>query len=69
MVLIAILIATPLAWYFMQKWLDNYPYRIEINPLIFAGVGVVAIIVAVATVSFQSIKAALMNPVKSLKSE
>ncbi|TDE18552.1 ABC transporter permease [Dyadobacter psychrotolerans] len=69
MVLIAILIATPLAWYSMQKWLDNYPYRIEINPLIFIGVGVAAIIVAVATVSFQSIKAALMNPVKSLKSE
>ncbi|WP_221394036.1 ABC transporter permease [Dyadobacter sp. NIV53] len=69
MVLVAIVIATPLAWFFMQKWLDNYPYRIEINPLIFVGVGLAAIFVAVATVSFQSIKAALMNPVKSLKSE
>ena len=69
LVLVAIVIATPLAWFFMQKWLDNYPYRIEINPLIFVGVGLAAIIVAVVTVSFQSIKAALMNPVKSLKSE
>jgi ABC-type antimicrobial peptide transport system permease subunit len=69
MVLVAIIIATPLAWFFMQKWLDNYPYRIEINPLVFVLVGVAAILVAVITVSFQSIKAALMNPVKSLRSE
>ena len=69
LVVIAILIASPLAWFFMQKWLDNYPYRIEISPLVFVGVGLSAIIVAVGTVSFQSIKAALMNPVKSLKSE
>jgi ABC-type antimicrobial peptide transport system permease subunit len=69
LVLIAIVIATPLAWFFMQKWLDNYAYRIEINPMIFVFVGLAAVFVAVATVSFQSIKAALMNPVKSLKSE
>ncbi|MCE6992441.1 ABC transporter permease [Dyadobacter sp. CY323] len=69
LVLIAILISTPLAWFAMQKWLDNYPYRIEINPLVFVLVGLAAVFVAVATVSFQSIKAALMNPVKSLKSE
>lgn len=69
LVVISILIATPAAWYFMQLWLDNYAYRIEINPMVFVGVGVVAVIVAVATVSFQSIKAALMNPVKSLRSE
>ncbi|MCE7040613.1 ABC transporter permease [Dyadobacter sp. CY312] len=69
LVVIAILIASPLAWFFMQKWLDNYAYRIEISPLIFIGVGLAAIFVAVGTVSFQSIKAALMNPVKSLKSE
>lgn len=69
LVLIAIVIATPLAWFFMQKWLDNYAYRIEINPMIFVLVGLAAVLVAVATVSFQSIKAALMNPVKSLKSE
>jgi putative ABC transport system permease protein len=69
LVLIAILISTPAAWYFMQLWLDNYPYRIEISPLVFVAVGVVAVVVAVVTVSFQSIKAALMNPVKSLRSE
>ena len=69
LVIIATLLASPLAWFFMQKWLDNYPYRIEINPLIFAAVGLLAVLVAVLTVSFQSIKAALMNPVKSLRSE
>ncbi|GGM79240.1 ABC transporter permease [Dyadobacter beijingensis] len=69
LVLISILIATPAAWYFMQLWLDNYPYRIEINPLVFVAVGAAAMLVAIATVSFQSIKAALMNPVKSLRSE
>ena len=69
MVLVAIVIATPLAWFFMQKWLDNYEYRITINPLIFVLVGFTAVLIAVATVGFQSIKAALMNPVKSLKSE
>jgi putative ABC transport system permease protein len=69
MVLVAILISSPLAWFLMQKWLDNYPYRIEISPLVFIIVGVGAVLVALVTVSFQSIKAALMNPVKSLKSE
>ncbi|TDB65916.1 ABC transporter permease [Arundinibacter roseus] len=69
LVLLASLIATPLAWYFMREWLSSYPYRIEINPWIFAGVAAAALLVAVGTVSFQSIKAALMNPVKSLRSE
>jgi putative ABC transport system permease protein len=69
MVILSILIATPLAWFFMQKWLDNYSYRIEISIWVFVLVGFSAIVIALATVSFQSIKAALMNPVKSLKSE
>ncbi|CAG5069667.1 hypothetical protein DYBT9623_02403 [Dyadobacter sp. CECT 9623] len=69
LVIVAIVIASPLAWFAMQAWLDNYPYRIEINPMIFVFVGLAAIVLAVGTVSFQSIKAALMNPVKSLKSE
>ncbi|MCF0073357.1 ABC transporter permease [Dyadobacter sp. CY261] len=69
LVLIAILISTPAAWYLMQLWLDNYPYRVEISPWIFVAVGGIAVLVAVVTVSFQSIKAALMNPVKSLRSE
>ncbi len=69
MVILAIAIATPLAWFFMQKWLDNYFYRIEISGWIFVLVGIAAILIALATVSFHSIKAALMNPVKSLRSE
>lgn len=69
LVIISIVIATPLAWYLMQQWLDNYSYRIDINPMIFVGVGLSAILVAIGTVSFQSIKTALLNPVDSLKSE
>jgi putative ABC transport system permease protein len=69
LVIIAILIASPAAWYFMQKWLDNYSYRVEINPLIFLSVGAVAVLIAIVTVSFQSIRAAMVNPVKSLRSE
>jgi predicted permease len=69
LVLIALAIASPLAWFFMQKWLDSYPYRITISWWVFVGVGASAILIALATVSFHSIKAALMNPVKSLRSE
>ncbi|SEI82092.1 ABC-type transport system, involved in lipoprotein release, permease component [Dyadobacter koreensis] len=69
MVILSIIIATPLAWFLMQKWLDNYTYRIEISGWIFILVGCFAVLIALATVSFQSIRAALMNPVKSLKSE
>jgi putative ABC transport system permease protein len=69
MVVLSIVIATPLAWFFMQKWLDNYSYRIEISVWVFILVGIAAILIALATVSFQSVKAALMNPVKSLRSE
>lgn len=69
LVVLAIALATPLAWFFMQKWLDGYAYRIEISVWIFILVGLAAILIALATVSFHSIKAALMNPVKSLRSE
>jgi putative ABC transport system permease protein len=69
LVLIAILIAAPVAWYFMNKWLEGFAYRQEFQwwVVILAGVG--AILIAFVTISFQSIKAALTNPVKSLKSE
>ncbi|MEO6731423.1 MAG: ABC transporter permease [Ferruginibacter sp.] len=66
---IAFLIATPLASYFMNKWLQDYVYRINISWWIFAAGGLVAIIIALATISFQAIKAAIANPVKSLKTE
>jgi ABC-type antimicrobial peptide transport system permease subunit len=69
MVLIALVIAIPIAWFGMQKWLDKYPYRIEISWTVFLIVGVVTLLIALLTVSFQSIRAALMNPVKSLRKE
>jgi len=69
LVLIAIFIATPIAWYVMQKWLEDFAYRIDIQWWMFALAGLVAIIVAVLTVSFQSLRAARMNPVKSLRSD
>jgi ABC-type antimicrobial peptide transport system permease subunit len=66
---IAFLIATPLAWYFMNKWLQDYVYRINISWWLFAAGGLAAIIIALATISFQAIKAAIANPVKSLRTE
>ncbi len=69
LVLIAILIASPIAWYAMNEWLSEFAYKIDIEWWMFAGAGLLAISIALLTVSFQSIKAALMNPVKSLRSE
>ena len=66
---LSIVIAIPMAWYVMDNWLGNYAYRIEINWWIFVIAGVVAILIAMVTVSFQAIKAALANPVDSLKTE
>ena len=68
-VTIAILIASPIAWYAMSQWLQNFAYRITIGWWPFALTGLLAVSIALLTVSFQSIKAALMNPVKSLQSE
>ena len=69
LVAISILIAIPIAWYFMQDWLQDYAYRIEINVWVFIIAGVVAILIAMLTVSFQAIKAAIANPADSLKTE
>ncbi|WP_108803942.1 ABC transporter permease [Aquimarina sp. Aq107] len=69
LVCIAILLATPLAWLVMNNWLQEYAYRIEINWVVFIIAGFVAIIIALATVSFQAFKAAIANPVNSLKTE
>ncbi|MBC8155890.1 MAG: ABC transporter permease [Bacteroidetes bacterium] len=66
---IAIIIATPLAWYAMNRWLQDFAYKIDIEWWVFAVAGLLAIGIALLTVSFQSVKAALMNPVKSLRSE
>lgn len=69
LVLIAILIASPLAYYLMDKWIQDFAYRTNISWWVFGIAGVAALFIALLTVSYQSIRAALMNPVKSLKSE
>jgi len=69
LVAFALLIASPLAWYTMNNWLKDYAYRIDIAWWIFAIAGVLAILIALITVSFQTIKALLANPVNSLRSE
>jgi ABC-type antimicrobial peptide transport system permease subunit len=69
LVMIALLIATPVAWYAMNKWLLNYNYHIDIAWWVFLLSGLIAILITLVTVSFQSAKAALMNPIKSLRSE
>ena len=66
---ISFVIATPLAWYFMHKWLQDFAYRIDIQWWVFAVSGILAMAVALTTISFQAIKAAIANPVKSLRSE
>ena len=66
---IACLISFPVAWLVMHNWLQNYSYRIEISWLIFMAAGFLAILIALITVSFQAIKAAMANPVKSLRTE
>jgi len=69
LVVYAILIATPIAWYFLHKWLQDFAYRITISWWIFGLAGVTAIFVALATISFQAVRAAGANPVKSLRAE
>jgi putative ABC transport system permease protein len=69
LVFISCLLASPIAFYFVQNWLQKYSYRIHIGPSVFILSAILAIMIAVMTVSFQSVKAALMTPVKSLKSE
>ena len=66
---IAFIIASPIAWYFMHKWLQDYVYRINISWWIFVIGGIASIVIALITVSFQAIKAAITNPVKSLRTE
>ncbi len=69
MVIISCLIATPLAWYFLENWLANYDYRIEISWQVFISATALALLVTLLTVSYQSVRAAMTNPVKSLKNE
>ncbi|MFT3705384.1 MAG: ABC transporter permease [Agriterribacter sp.] len=69
LVMIAFLIAVPLSYYFMHNWLQNYNYRTEISWWIFIAAGIGSLLITLLTVSFQSIKAAIANPVKSLRTE
>jgi ABC-type antimicrobial peptide transport system permease subunit len=69
LVAIALLISIPVAYYIMHNWLQDYQYRIDISWGIFAAAGTGALLVTLLTISYQSIKAALMNPVKSLRTE
>ena len=69
LVFISIVIASPVAYYFSHQWLQNFAYRTDISWWVFALAGLVAVFVAIITISFQSIKAAIANPVKSLRTE
>lgn len=69
LIILAILIASPIAWFGMNKWLEGFAYRIQVQWWIFMAAGLTAIVVAAATISYQAVKAASANPVKSLRSE
>ena len=63
------ILAFPLSWFVMNQWLNNFAYKIEISWWMFFAAGFLSVVIALATVSFQSVKAALANPVKSLRAE
>jgi putative ABC transport system permease protein len=69
LVLIAIVIASPVGWWAMNSWLRDFAYRINVSWWMFAAAGLIAVLIALFTISFQAIKAAIANPVKSLKTE
>ncbi|HEV9035511.1 MAG TPA: FtsX-like permease family protein, partial [Puia sp.] len=69
LVMLAILIAVPIAWYAMDKWLQNFAYRVHISWWIFLLAGALAVLIALVTISFQAVRAALTNPVRALRSE
>jgi putative ABC transport system permease protein len=69
LVLISFVVASPVAWYIMHNWLNDFAYRITISWWVFFAAGVLAVVIALGTISFQAIKAAVANPVKSLRTE
>jgi len=69
LIVISLVIAVPLAWWAMNKWLQDYSYRISISWWVFVACATAALLIALITVSFHAIRAALMNPVKSLRTE
>jgi putative ABC transport system permease protein len=69
LVAIAVIIASPIAWLVMHKWLQSFAYRINISWVVFLITTIVALLIALITISFQAIRAAIANPVKSLRTE
>ena len=69
LVVISFMVSIPAAWYATHQWLENFAYRITISWWVFAGAGLLSLLIALLTVSFQAIKVAIANPVKSLRSE
>jgi ABC-type antimicrobial peptide transport system permease subunit len=69
LVLLSCIIAAPIAWYYLSGWLTNYDYRVEIKWHVFVLAALAALMITLLTVSFQAIKAAIANPVKSLRTE
>jgi hypothetical protein len=69
LIMIAIVIAIPLSWYMVSKWLNGFAYHIQVGWSIFLVASIAALIIAWCTVSYESIRAALTNPVKSLRTE
>ena len=69
LILIAFVIAVPVAWYGMEQWLDGFAYKVSINAFVFIYAGITALLIALLTVSFESFRAASTNPVTSLRSE
>ena len=69
LVIISFVIASPVAWFAMSKWLQGYTFRLGIEWWIFVAAGIVSVLIALVTISFQAIKAAIANPVKSLRTE
>ena len=69
LVIVSLVIASPVAWWAMDKWLQNYSYHVAIEWWVFASAGVLSVLIALATVSYQAVKAAVANPVKSLRTE
>ena len=69
LIVIAMVVAIPLSWFAISKWLDGFAYRIDIGWTVFLLASATALLIALLTVSYESVKAALTNPVKSLRSE
>jgi putative ABC transport system permease protein len=69
LVLLAFVIATPVAWWVMHNWLQGFAYRVSIYWWVFVAAGIISVLIALTTISFQAVKAAIANPVKSLRTE